>query len=178
MTDNYKLRKKILSQRNGMLKGEVAESSAVVAEKLLNEIKSQNIDNILCYYPLGNEVNLLGLYEKLLDDGYNLYFPVTYRDAIRFYKVDNLTDFTVGTFNVHEPDDRRYEFRDKEAIVITPGLAFDKHNNRIGYGKGYYDRFLRYHTSTTPIGVCYKLQLVEELSVTDYDVPVAKVITD
>ena len=161
-----------------MLDVEVAESSAMVGEKLLREIKSQDVKDILCYYPLGNEVDLLDLYKILLQDGYNLYFPVTYRDAIRFYKVRNLTDFTVGTFNVHEPDDRRYEFRDKEAIVITPGLAFDKHNNRIGYGKGYYDRFLRHYTSTTPIGVCYKFQLVDELDVTSYDVPVKKVITD
>ncbi|MCR4612212.1 MAG: 5-formyltetrahydrofolate cyclo-ligase [Lachnospiraceae bacterium] len=178
MTNNNELRKTLLAKRNSLSKEEVSNLSQIIENKLVKEINNFKSKNILCYYPLNNEVNLLKLYEKLLDDGYNLYFPVTYRDTIRFYLVDNLTDFTKGTFEVHEPDNRNIEFRGKEALVITPGLAFDKDNNRIGYGRGYYDRFLRHNKQTTPIGVCYRFQIVDDLYSTPYDVPVTKVITD
>lgn len=178
MNDNKILRKKMQTKRLKMPPTEVISSSKIIADKLMLEIKNHSFNNILCYYPTKNEVNLLDLYDKLLKLSYNLYFPITNLDTIKFFKVDNLLDFTIGTFNINEPNDKRYEFTHQEALVITPGLAFDKYNNRIGYGKGYYDRFLQSHPNTYSIGVCYKYQVCDKINTTSLDVPVKKIITD
>lgn len=178
MINNAELRKKYRKLRNGLGMDEVLQRSKVIEDKLYPLIHEYDTDNVLCYYPLGKEVNLLGLYNRLLDEGYNLYFPVTYRDGLRFYKVNNMEEFTIATFNVYEPDDKRFEFRSMEAFVITPGLVFDKDNNRVGYGMAYYDRFLRYNTQTIPVGVCFDFQVVDKVNATPLDVPVKHLITD
>ncbi len=178
MKNNNELRKEYLKKRNELSIEEVLSRSKIIEDKLYHAIHEYDTDNVLCFYPLKKEVNLLGLYNILLGEGYNLYFPVTFRDGLRFYKVNNMEEFSIGTFDVYEPDDRRFEFRSMEAFVITPGLVFDKDNNRVGYGMAYYDRFLRHNTQVTPVGVCFDFQVVEKVNATPLDIPVKKLITD
>ena len=178
MKNNNELRIEYRKKRNALSMDEVLSRSKVIEDKLYKVIHEYDTDNVLCYYPLKKEVNLLGLYNRLLFEGYNLYFPVTYRDGLRFYRANNMEEFSIGTFDVYEPDDRRFEFRCMEATVITPGLVFDKENNRVGYGRAYYDRFLRYNTQVTPIGVCFDFQVTDRVNATELDVPVKRLITD
>lgn len=178
MISNSRVRTKILRKRDRLSEDEIIDGSGRIANILEMIIIRYGIKDILCFYPLPKEVNLITLYDKLLNKGHNLFFPVTYDEDIKFYRVDNLSDFQKGRFNVLEPDNRDVMFLNKEAIVICPGLAFDKKNNRIGYGKGYYDRFLKSHKLTTPIGVCFGFQIVDELDVGYWDVPMEMIITD
>ena len=178
MTNNSKVRSKILKKRLRLTQEEINDGSKRIANILEVVINRLGIKDILCFYPLKKEVNLLALYDKLLKRGYNLFFPVTYEEDIKFYKVNDLNGFKKGKFNVSEPINRDVMFLDKEALVICPGLAFDKKNNRIGYGKGYYDRFLQKHKSTTPVGVCFGFQIVDNLEVGFWDVPMEMIITD
>ena len=178
MTDNRRIRGKILKKRSRLSNEEILKSSQRIANILEIVINRNGNKDILCFYPLEKEVNLINLYEKLLSKGHNLFFPVTFDDEIVFYKVDNMNDFHKGRFNVCEPVNREVRFINKDAIVICPGLAFDRKNNRIGYGKGYYDKFLQKNQNTTPIGVCFGFQVVEELDVGYWDIPMEMIITD
>ncbi len=178
MKSNKRIRTKILMKRARLSEEEILDGSNRIANILEIIINRSGTKDILCFYPLDKEVNLLGLYEKLLSKGHNLFFPVSGEEEIDFYKIDNLNDFEKGKFNVYEPIGRENKFLDKEAIVICPGLAFDRKNNRIGYGKGYYDRFLKKHQKATPIGVCFGFQMVEELNVSFWDVPMEMIVTD
>ena len=178
MTSNIKIRSKILKKRTRLSNDEIIDGSRRIANILEIIINRLGTKDILCFYPLEKEVNLIDLYDKLLKKGHNLFFPVSFEEEIKFYKVNDLSEFEVGKFNVLEPKNRDVMFLDKEAVVICPGLAFDKKNNRIGYGKGYYDRFLQKHKNTTPIGVCFGFQMVDELDVGYWDVPMEMIITD
>lgn len=127
----------------------------------------------LCYYPLGNEVSLLPLYQELLEEGMVLYFPVTDKEKMKFYRVSSLKMFVEGHFHVMEPTERANELTDynQELICFTPGVGFDIFGNRIGYGKGYYDRYLKKCVCCQKIGIAYPMQIVEGLEVKPWDVP-------
>lgn len=126
-----------------------AEERQKYSEEIVNAILNNwdflfaAYDKFLMYYPLGSEVDLLSLAGFILMKKKSLYFPVTEGDNIKFYKVNDLNSFKEGTFHVMEPTDRTEEYTGGKAVSFTPGLIFDKIRNRIGYGKGYYDRFFK-----------------------------------
>lgn len=184
--DTVKLRKQMQQIRNCMSINERERYSSIVCEKLFEYIDEHpNICSILCFYPKGNEVALLPLYEKL-SGMYRLYFPVTDREDISFYMAEGFSEehFTPGNFNVMEPVSRNglYEGRLEEVertIALVPGLAFDgESKGRIGYGKGYYDRFLAKYEDIYKIGVCYDFQIHSNLPQTEKDVAMDMIITN
>ncbi len=142
-----------------------------------------NIRSVLCFYPIRDEIRLMGLYERLLGD-YELYFPVTGEVSLLFYRVDDLADssFSPGKMGVLEPCDRSVEFKAPEAqssIAIVPGLAFSPVSmGRIGYGKGYYDRFLAAFYGIYTIGAGFEFQLVDELPIEKWDIPLNMIVTE
>ena len=148
---------------------------------LESDFKGANI--FLCFYPYGSEVDLLGLYERLLDIGNDLYFPVSNINIheLTFYKVNDLKDdFHEGAYGIMEPNDNLEQFNgaDSSTVVITPGLIFDEECNRIGYGAGYYDRFFASHPDTFKVGVGFEEQIINKLNVGAYDVPLDYVVTN
>ena len=83
----------------------------------------------------------------------------------------------LGAFRIEEPDgDNTVDISDID-LIIVPGVAYDRDGNRVGRGKGYYDRLLRRSTATT-IGVCYDFQLFDEIDAEEHDIPVHFVVTD
>ena len=148
---------------------------------LESDFKGANI--FLCFYPYGSEVDLLGLYERLLDIDKDLYFPVSNINTheLTFYKVNDLKDdFHEGAYGIMEPNDNLEQFNgdDSSTVVITPGLIFDERCNRIGYGAGYYDRFFASHPDTFKVGVGFEEQIINKLIVGAYDVPLDYVVTN
>ena len=85
------------------------------------------------------------------------------------------TDFAVGDFNILEPQNEPYH--GDFDLIIVPGVAFDRKGNRIGRGRGYYDRFLCQHLEVKRIGICFYFQLVEEVPTEPLDIRMDEVIT-
>lgn len=133
---------------------------------------------ILCFYPLSDEVDLRDLYGKLLSVGRRLFFPVTQGAEISFFQVWDLACFKEGHFHVMEPVDRSQPFCEENYISITPGLAFDKQGNRVGFGKGYYDRFFSKYPNGYKVGVAFAGQIYEKIPAAKWDVPMDIVITE
>lgn len=180
------IRQQMQQIRNCMSINEVERYSSIICEKIFEFVDEHpSIGSILCYYPKGNEVALLPLYERL-SGMYRLYFPVTDTDNIDFYMATGISDehFVPGRFNVMEPESRskRFDVTSKEVdrtIAIVPGLAFDGDSKgRMGYGKGYYDRYLSGLDGLYKIGVCYDFQIHTDLPQDDEDVPMDMIITN
>lgn len=150
-------------------------------EKLIRSM--DNIRSVLCFYPLDGEISLLELYKRLLSD-YKLYFPVSREMDLFFYRVSDVSDtsFLEGSMNVPEPVNRDCKYmahQAKESCAIVPGLAFSPVSmGRIGYGKGYYDRFLAENEGIFTIGACFEFQLNEALPQEKWDIPVKKIVTE
>ena len=83
----------------------------------------------------------------------------------------------LGSFRIEEPDGDDTVDIDDIDLVIVPAVAYDRHGNRVGRGKGYYDRLLSRSRATT-IGICYDFQLFDEFDTDDFDIPVDYVVAD
>lgn len=140
-------------------------------------------DNILLYSAIRNEVNTDEYFAYLINKAKKIYYPRVSGDEMSFYRVRSLDELNCGSFNINEPDmTREYTEADGRALMIVPGLGFSDNGYRIGYGKGFYDRYLSSFTkrdTVMAVGVGYDFQLLSSVTFEDeYDVPLDGVITD
>lgn len=112
----------------------------------------EKVNTIGIYYPLKGEINVLPIMDMYKDKRY--FFPKTEED-ISFYEERDINNFHEAKFHVMEPNSCNLIERDKIDLFIVPCVGITKDNQRIGYGKGYYDRYLNGYKGIT-IGVCYK----------------------
>ena len=101
-------------------------------------------ETVLLYAPLGAEIDVLPLFDVAKKRGKRVAFPLCdpKNKTMAFHYVDNISDLNVGSYGIREPKADSEIYGDEPAVCIVPGLVFDKHGNRLGYGGGYYDRFL------------------------------------
>ena len=154
-------RKHALSLRKNLNK---KDSSKYVIDYIINNNVLDEYHNIGIYYPIGNEIDIMDLVK--IYPNKNFYLPIT-KDEIFFVKY-NFNDVLVdGLFNTKEPIG---EIIDRNLIdcFLIPCVAISKDNQRIGYGKGYYDRYLNGYNKTK-IGICYKESGNVDIDLMDYD---------
>ena len=143
----------------------------------------RDYDNILLYSAIRNEVNTDEYFAYLINKAKRIYYPRVSGNTMSFYRVRSLDELNCGSFNIKEPDmTKEYTQTDGRALMIVPGLAFSDTGYRIGYGKGFYDRYLSSFTkrdTVMAVGVGYDFQLLSSVTFEDeYDVPLDGVITD
>ena len=122
--------------------------------------------HILLYHSLPDELPTHDVIDKWYSMGKTIYLPVVVGDdlVVRQYTPEAMQQ---GEFNIWEPTGKEID-TDIIELIIVPGVAFDRQGNRLGRGKGYYDRLLS-RTHATCIGVCYKCQLVEQIPAEAHD---------
>ena len=158
---------------------EVSEKSSHICERLLTSEWYENSKTIYGYYPLGNEVDCRMFLEKALADQKRVALPRTRKDGIMdFYEIHSLEDVQEGAFHVMEPLEECTIVTEEEAVVLVPGVVFDRSGNRYGYGKGYYDRYFARFPRLKRYALAYENQLEEQLEVLDTDIRMHRVYTD
>ena len=153
-----------------------ALKDAIILQKILNHPKIIESENILVYVSLEHEVDTKKLILELLKRKKKVYAPKIIDNDLIFYKVNNIDELKKGKFNIFEPTSKELYASSLSSCIIVPGLLFDKSFNRLGYGGGYYDRFLN-AKKIYKIGVCYQELQIESLEVLDYDIKMDEVIT-
>ena len=168
--EKKELRKKLLRQLLSLTKEEIKRRSENVSEKLSNLSIYKQAKTIMAYYPLRGEVDILGMIRK--DIGNRRFcFPVMDIKGknLLIYEVSNLDDdFCAGPYGVREPDTKRTKQLSIEEIdmIIVPGLAFDRKNNRLGRGGGFYDRFLsKIILPIKKVGLAFDCQISKNLPI-------------
>ena len=152
-----------------------------IKNKLLNLWAVREAQTVLCYVSTEIEVDTREFIDVLLQMGKRVAVPRCEgeKSEMNFYYIESLSELSPGSFGVDEPDPKRSIMVGKTegSVCIVPAFMFDKKGYRLGYGKGYYDRYLsRYNGSA--IGVCYSANLQEELFHGKYDRVVDLVVTD
>ena len=136
---------------------------------------------VLCYMSTPSEVNTEKIITKLISDNKTVAVPRCIDDTreMEFYQITSLDQTEKRTFGVREPDIKVCEkLRDfRNSVCILPGLGFDNDGFRLGYGKGYYDRFLSSYKGIK-IGICYEKCLFEKLPHGFFDIPADIVVTE
>ena len=150
------------------------ERSFLMKEELLNILKGYKYIGL--FMSLDNEIDTTPLVQELLNLNKNVYLPRTEGDVIRFYKLNNINELEISDdkYKVRQPVKGIVVDPSSLEVIVCPGVAFDKNNNRMGHGKGYYDKYLS-HCPALKIGVCYKEQLLDEIPSTPLDIKMDRV---
>ena len=138
------LRRALLAKREGLPHREA--KSREIRRQVLELPQFHRAKALLLYLSMGSEVDTWGIFEQALAAGKEVFAPrcLDKQGHMAFYRVDSREDLVAGAFGLLEPDPARCPLWQGEsgALCLVPGLAFDEEGFRLGYGKGYYDRFL------------------------------------
>jgi len=168
------LRKKYLKIRKE-IKNKKRKDEAIF-NKVINNEEIKKCKRILIYVSKDDEVDTIKLINYFLKNK-KVAVPKILNNKICFYYIDSIDELKKGYFNILEPVNKRKVKSFKNCLSITPGVCFSQNLYRIGYGKGFYDNFYK-DKKIYKIGLSYKECIVDNFNVSDYDIPMDKLITD
>lgn len=131
-------------------------------------------DTIASYWSLDDEVETHRFAERW-GTKKNIYLPMVVGNDLVFRKFTGTDNMREGAFGIMEPTGPQLNDLSEIKMVIVPGVAFDRHNNRMGRGRGFYDRILS-STNAFKVGVAYKCQLFEQIPICDNDIPMDTIV--
>lgn len=174
--DKKELRRIIREKKRAMTAAEIETASRRLGELFAETEEYQNAKTIYGYLPYNQEVRTVPMLQKALEDGKRVAVPKVYGDDMKFIYMDDLSAVSEGYAGIPEPIADGPVAEDTTALVLMPGMAFTKNGDRMGYGGGFYDKFLAAEPEHPTVALCYAFQMVEELPTAEYDIPVDKVL--
>lgn len=174
--DKRELRRVIREKKRAMTQQDIITASARLAEKFYKTPQYKNAKTIYGYLPYNQEVRTVPILRQALLDGKKVAVPKVYGDEMRFIYMEDLEKTATGYAGIPEPIADEPIAHDPTALVLMPGLAFDRAGNRMGYGGGFYDQFLAQEPDHPTVALCYEFQLLPSVPREAFDVPVDVVL--
>lgn len=172
--DKKTLRAEIKVLKKQHTKEQLLEQSEKILAQLEQHLDFVKAERVMLYSALPDEVQTQAFLEKWHLKK-QIILPTVVGDDIIPVAYEKDTDFAVGDFNILEPQNKPY--KGDFDLIVVPGVAFDRKGNRLGRGRGYYDRFLCQHLSVKRIGICFDFQLVDEIPTEPFDIRMDEVIS-
>ena len=176
------IRAEYSAKRDALSPDEREKRSQKICATAMSLVSFRHADVILLYFPIKSEINVLHLFYAALEKGKRVAFPKCNKEdrTMKFHFVSSLDELEKGAYQIMEPKEE-CEIFDPEnssevAVCYVPGLAFDVSGYRLGYGKGYYDKFMNKFRGST-IGVVYDECILPSLPKGRYDLPCNIMIT-
>ena len=166
------LRAMIRAQKRAMTPEEIDNRSKKLCELFLQSDAYKNAKTIYGYLPYNQEVRTVPMLEQALRDGKKVAVPKCYGDEMRFIWMEDLSQVEKGYAGIPEPIADGPIADDETALVLMPGMAFDREGHRIGYGGGFYDKFLAQEPDHPTLALCYDFQVLPHLETEEFDIPV------
>lgn len=170
--DKKELRRGIRERKRTMTEEEIVARSAALGEAFAASDFYKNAKTIYGYLPYNQEVRTVPMLEQALRDGKKVAVPKVIGDDMVFIYLDDMSQVEKGYAGIPEPIANEPIAKDETALVLMPGLAFDPQGHRIGYGGGFYDRFLEKEPEHPTLALCYEFQMLEHLETEAHDIPV------
>jgi len=176
------LREEVINKRMALSSIVVKEKSASIKDKICKMDIFKKVNNVMLFVDFRNEVQTGEIIIQALKEGKRVFAPITdvknrdlYPTEISKYP----EDLVEGAWGIMEPRKGNIIEPDKIDLVIVPGVAFDQMGNRLGYGGGFYDRFLpRVKDDTLFVAIAYELQIVNNVYFEEHDQPVHYIVTE
>ncbi len=174
--EKKKLRQLILHERDQLDMNVKYLLDEHLIEKLKAAIAAKKVHVLHTYLPMGSEINLFPLIQFLLDSGITVVAPQSLpKRNLRNLVLRSLNDLEPGIYGTSHPKNSEEYFGTYDMILV-PGLAFDNKGYRLGYGAGYYDKFLADHTIAWKVGACYPFQVIEKIPREAHDIQLDEII--
>ena len=174
--DKKALRKQIREKKRAMTPQQIEQASARLGELFASSQAYKNAKTVYGYLPYNQEVRTVPMLERALQDGKRVAVPKVYGDDMKFIYMDDLSQVADGYAGIPEPIADGPVADDPTALVLMPGLAFDPQGHRIGYGGGFYDRFLAAEPDHPTLALCSDFQMLPQLETEEFDIPVDTVL--
>lgn len=174
--DKTELRKAIRQRKRAMTEEEIVAKSQALGKLLRQSEAYRNAKTIYGYLPYNQEVRTVPMLEQALAEGKKVAVPKCYGEEMRFIYLEDLGKVEKGYAGIPEPIADGPVADDETALVLMPGLAFDPQGNRMGYGGGFYDKFLAAEPNHPTLALCYDFQMLPHLETEDHDIPVDVVL--
>ena len=174
--NKQELRRMIREKKRAMTTAEIESKSAALGELFRQSDAYRNAKTIYGYLPYNQEVRTVAMLEQAIRDGKRVAVPKCYGDEMKFIFMEDLSLVEKGYANIPEPIADGPIADDETALVLMPGLAFDREGHRIGYGGGFYDKFLASEPNHPTLALCYEFQMLPSLETEEHDIPVDYVI--
>ena len=178
--DKKELRKILLKKRRNIPKDIKSRHDKEISEKIIQSDYFKKAEQVLVFASTDEEFDTRYIIERCRMEHKRVFYPLCLdnKGNMEFLKVDSAGDLEVGMMGILEPKKtcKSYKYKEND-IVIVPALSVDKNKYRIGYGGGYYDRFLKNFNGVS-ICPCYSELWTEKLPADEYDIKVSYVATD
>ena len=174
------LRQKYRAKRDSFGEEFIKNASGSACELLLQAQAFKDADVLLLYYPIKNEISPLPLIELAKKSGKKIAFPIcnTNTNTLTFKIVTSESEFIPSRFGIFEPLlSSESPILSERTIALVPAIAFSRDGHRLGYGKGYYDRFLSDFRGTS-IGFSYSELVLDSLPTLAHDIPLKMIVTE
>lgn len=179
MLTKKELRKEVRLRKKQFTTNELKDLSLPIVRKLLELSVIKKAKTVMLYCSLPDEVYTTDLLHILKQKGKEIVLPVVTSNTemeLRRYTADS--DLHTGSFGIPEPCGERFTDIEKIDVAVIPGMGFDSKGNRMGRGKGYYDRFLENGRHIYKIGICFPFQMFDEIPVDENDIPMDLVLNN
>ena len=174
--DKQALRKEIREKKRAMTEAEIVSKSEKLGVLFAASEAYRQANTIYGYLPYNQEVRTTQMLQRALADGKKVAVPKCYGNEMHFIYLDDLSKVEKGYCGIPEPIEDGPIADDKTALVLMPGLAFDPQGHRMGYGGGFYDKFLEKEPNHPTLALCYDFQMFDHLETESHDIPVDTVI--
>ena len=170
--EKNELRRMIRAQKRSLTDEQIRLASHGLAQKFFRTELYRQAKTLYLYLSYNQEVRTEEILHQAIQDGKAVAVPKVYGETMRFLYITDLSEVAKGYSGILEPIADGPVAVDPTALVLMPGLAFDREGHRIGYGGGFYDKFLASEPNHPTVALCYDFQMVEDLPTEDYDIPV------
>ncbi len=173
------IRKRMKQLRADMTRTERFEKSMRIFEQLITVPEFKRADRIYTYVSMDNEIDTIMLIDYSLSLEKRVFVPRVSGRDMEFYEISDISELSPGYMGIYEPDINGKEpDYSRTGFMCMPGLAFDKSYNRIGYGGGFYDRYLSVENKLYKAALAYEAQLLESIPTQDGDVRPDMIVTE
>lgn len=173
------IRKQMKQLRADMTRTERFEKSMQIFEQLITVPEFKRADRIYTYVSMDNEIDTIMFIDYSLSLEKRVFVPRVSGKDMEFYEISDISELNPGYMGIYEPDINGKEpDYSRTGFMCMPGLAFDKSYNRIGYGGGFYDRYLSVENKLYKAALAYEAQLLESIPAQDGDVRPDMIVTE
>lgn len=171
------IRKRVLAERSALTEEEWMENSRCICEKITAHPFFADADEIYCYVDYNREAGTRAVMRRAWELGKKTAVPKVMGDEMDFYYIETFDELEEGYFHIPEPVTNRAA-SGTNVLVIMPGAVFDKNRSRIGYGKGFYDRYLGRHTEYRTMAAAFELQVLDAIPSECHDIRPEIIVTE
>lgn len=171
------IRNSVLKKREILSEEEWDKNSRIIYEKVITHSFFLNAETIYCYIDYKKETATRMIIEKAWKLNKKVAVPKVVGMDMTFHFIQSFSDLEKGYKGILEPVTEPLQ-EIVPGLVILPGVSFDKKRNRIGYGKGYYDRFLSKHTSLKTMAIAFEMQIIDKIPSEPFDIQPQVLITE